>query len=99
MWKRLTHPNIAPLLGFTLAPSQLISEWMSGGDLQNYIEKNPEANRLGLVGISCCVYSALTSVTSYWVSPRASATSTPAMCLMRTSRGYVTILTLVSPPY
>ena len=51
MWKRLTHPNIVPLLGVTLVPPQLISEWMSGGDLRDYIRKNPDANRLGLVGV------------------------------------------------
>jgi serine/threonine protein kinase len=50
VWKHLTHPNIVPLLGVTFAPPQLISEWMSGGDLRDYINKNPEANRLGLVG-------------------------------------------------
>jgi serine/threonine protein kinase len=51
VWKRLTHPNIVPLLGVTLVPPQLISEWMSGGDLRDYIKKNPDANRLGLVGV------------------------------------------------
>jgi serine/threonine protein kinase len=51
VWKRLTHPNIVPLLGVTLVPPQLISEWMSGGDLLDYIKKNPDANRLGLAGV------------------------------------------------
>ena len=41
MWKHLTHPNIVPLLGVTVSPFQLISTWMSGGDLPGYIEKNP----------------------------------------------------------
>ena len=50
MWKRLVHPNILPLLGITIAPLQLISNWMSGGDLPDYIKKHPEADRLELVG-------------------------------------------------
>lgn len=50
MWKRLTHPNIMPLFGVTLTPPQLISEWISGGNLQEYIEKYPDVDRLGLVG-------------------------------------------------
>ena len=51
MWKYLAHPNIVPLLGVTTAPFQLISNWMSGGDLPGYIEKNPDADRLKLVGV------------------------------------------------
>ena len=50
MWKRLTHPNILPLLGVTITPFQLVSNWMSGGDLPEYIKKYPDADRLGLVG-------------------------------------------------
>ena len=52
MWKRLVHPNIVPLLGVTTSPRlQLISEWMSGGDLLAYIKAHPDADRLGLVGV------------------------------------------------
>ena len=51
MWKRLMHPNILPLLGVTIVPFQLVSNWMSGGDLPDYIKKNPDADRLGLVGV------------------------------------------------
>ncbi|KAF9644146.1 kinase-like protein [Thelephora ganbajun] len=49
MWKRLTHPNIVPLLGITTTPFQLISDWMSGGDLPGYIAKNPDVDRIGLL--------------------------------------------------
>jgi len=50
-WKHLEHPNIVPLLGITIAPSppQLISDWISGGNLTNYIGDHPGADRLGLV--------------------------------------------------
>ena len=49
MWKRLMHPNIVPLRGITITPFQLISDWMPGGDLPDYIKKHPDAHRLGLV--------------------------------------------------
>ena len=52
IWKRLTHLNILPFLGTTIAPLQLISAWMSGSDLQEYIKKNLDADRLKPVGIT-----------------------------------------------
>ena len=52
VWKHLVHPNIVPFRGVTAAPLQLISDWMSGGDLTNYINQHPDANLLGLVGPS-----------------------------------------------
>ena len=52
MWKHLTHPNVLSLLGATITPKfQLISNWMSGGDLLAYIKKNPDVDRLKLVGV------------------------------------------------
>ena len=51
MWKHLMHPNIVPLLGVTITPFQLISDWMPGGDLLEHIRKNPDADRLGLVSV------------------------------------------------
>ncbi|KAF9643876.1 kinase-like protein [Thelephora ganbajun] len=46
MWKRLKHPNIVPLLGVTITPLQLISTWMPGGNLPEYIKTHPNADRL-----------------------------------------------------
>ena len=64
MWKRLTHPNVVPLLGVTVTPFQLVSDWMSGGDLPDYI-KHPNADRLGLVGsFLLCLFHAY-SIASY----------------------------------
>ena len=57
MWKRLTHPNILPLLGVTIDPPQLVSEWMPGGDLQEYIKRDADANRLELVGVPSVVFT------------------------------------------
>ena len=51
MWKHLTHPNILPLLGVTIGPFQLVSNWMPGGNLPEYIGEHPDADRLGLVGL------------------------------------------------
>ena len=51
VWKHLKHPNIVPFLGVTMDPIQLISDWMPGGDLTEYIANNPDADRLGLVGV------------------------------------------------
>ena len=56
MWKRLTHPNILPLLGITLTPFQLVSSWMSGGDLSGYVKNHPDADRLVLVGVAPIVF-------------------------------------------
>ena len=50
MWKGLTHPNILPLLGVIVNRFQLISNWMSGGNLPEYIKKNSDVDRLELVG-------------------------------------------------
>ena len=49
VWKHLDHPNIVPLLGVTSTPLQLISEWMTGGNLTEYIGKHPDTDRLGIV--------------------------------------------------
>ena len=49
-WKHLNHPNIVPFLGATLDPPQLVSAWMSGGSLREYINEHPGKNRLVLVG-------------------------------------------------
>ena len=55
-WKRLTHPNILSLLGVTIDHFQLISDWMSGGDLPDYIKNHSDADRLGLVGAPPVVF-------------------------------------------
>jgi len=56
MWKRLAHPNILPLLGITVTPMQLISDWISGGELLGYIKTHPDADRLRLVGVPPVVF-------------------------------------------
>ena len=53
VWKNLDHPNILPLLGITVGPSQLqlVSKWVSGGNMGEYIKKHPDADRRRLVGV------------------------------------------------
>ena len=61
MSKHLAHQNIVPLLGVTIDPLELISEWMSGGDLTGYIANHADAGVLSLVGFpSTALYGALT---------------------------------------
>lgn len=50
MWKNLNHPNIVPFEGVTLDPLQLVSEWMPGGELRNYVKSSREMDLLSLVG-------------------------------------------------
>ena len=56
MWKHLNHSKIIPLLRITAIPLQLISDWMSGGDLLDYIKKHPHADRLKLVSVPLAVF-------------------------------------------
>lgn len=51
IWKHLSHPNIVPFKGVTLDPPQLVSEWIPGGELREYIKENPSANLINLVGL------------------------------------------------
>jgi hypothetical protein len=52
MWSALRHPNVLPLLGVTMAGTQfsMVSEWMNKGNINEFVEVDPDANRLELVG-------------------------------------------------
>ena len=85
MWKHLAHPNFVPLFGVVHSPSvsytplQLISEWVPGGDLTEYIKKYPDTGRLDLVGVLPVVFDpALTPTTSCLMSPKVSTIFTLA---------------------
>jgi len=56
IWARLTHENILPLLGVTIDPPQLVSNWMTGGDLPGYVRRRPGADLLRLVGVCPVVF-------------------------------------------
>jgi len=84
VWKRLEHRNIVPLLGITSNPLQLVSEWMTGGDLTEYINKYPDADRISLVSAPAVVFDPMLTpppppATSYLTSLEAFTFSIPAI--------------------
>jgi len=52
IWKRLSHPNVLPLLGVSVSKDpqyfRIISEWMPNGNVMEFIKSNPQTNRLSL---------------------------------------------------
>ena len=50
-WKHMSHPNVVPFLGIseTLFPFCIISPWLSGGNILEYIRRYRGVNRLHLV--------------------------------------------------
>ena len=52
MWKTLRHPNIVTFLGVPtrIPPFEIVCDWMEDGRITEYIEKNKQADRIGLVG-------------------------------------------------
>ena len=52
MWSALRHPNVLPLLGATMAGTQfiMVSEWMGNGNINEFVETYPDADRFELVG-------------------------------------------------
>jgi len=51
VWKGLHHPNVLPLLGVTMTTNRfaIVSEWMRNGDINEFVKKHANANRLELV--------------------------------------------------
>lgn len=51
-WKSLQHPNVLPLLGVVMTGTDfaMVSEWMSNGNIKEFIAADPDANRFELVG-------------------------------------------------
>ena len=49
--KHFSHPNILPVVEVSeeLFPFCVMTPWMSGGNIMQYIQKDPSANRLMLV--------------------------------------------------
>ena len=52
IWRHLRHPNVVPLVGVTISPDRcsLVSDWTDNGTILRFIRKNPDANRIDLVG-------------------------------------------------
>jgi serine/threonine protein kinase len=59
-WKTLRHPNVLPLLGVTMSRDQfaMVSEWMTNGNINEFIEKRMDANRFELVKFQTLLPSA-----------------------------------------
>jgi len=51
-WKFLRHPNVLPLVGVTMSEARfaMISDWMADGNINDFVGKHPDVDRLGLVG-------------------------------------------------
>ncbi|KAG8724266.1 hypothetical protein FRC09_020554 [Ceratobasidium sp. 395] len=55
-WSKCHHPNVLPLTGLANLRDQLatVSPWMDNGDIRDYVNKQPDADRFNLcAGIAC----------------------------------------------
>jgi hypothetical protein len=50
-WRSLNHPNVLPLLGVKIDGKRfiMVSEWMVNGNINQFVEENPDADLLDLV--------------------------------------------------
>ena len=50
-WKALRHPNVLPLLGVVVTGNQfaMVSEWMTNGNINQFVKAHQDANRFELV--------------------------------------------------
>lgn len=53
MWSKAKHPNVHELMGLMMFQGHLgmVSLWMKNGNVHEYIEGHPDANRYQLVGL------------------------------------------------
>lgn len=51
-WKSLHHRNVLPLIGVIMSEDHfaMVSDWMVNGNINEFVKRNPGADRLGLVG-------------------------------------------------
>jgi len=50
-WKTLRHPNVLPLLGVIMTEDRfgMVSEWMSNGNINQFVMEHRDVNRFELV--------------------------------------------------
>ena len=50
-WKTLCHPNVLPLLGVMMTENRfaMVSEWMTNGNINQFLRAHSDANRFELV--------------------------------------------------
>lgn len=53
-WKNLRHPNVLPLLGVFMTETKfaMVSEWMTNGNINQFVAVRQDANRFQLVSLS-----------------------------------------------
>lgn len=51
IWKKLSNPNILPLIGASMHGPELVmvSEWMNNGNVKQYLRTNSHVNKPSLV--------------------------------------------------
>uniref|UniRef100_A0A8H7XY33 Protein kinase domain-containing protein n=1 Tax=Psilocybe cubensis TaxID=181762 RepID=A0A8H7XY33_PSICU len=56
LWTRLLHPNVATFLGFFINDNQhcFLGQYYVRGNVLEYLERYPEANRLSMLHQACC---------------------------------------------
>jgi serine/threonine protein kinase len=56
-WKALQHLNVLPLVGVVVTDNEfaLVSEWMSNGNINQFVREHRDANRFGLVSFTGCL--------------------------------------------
>ena len=61
MWSTLRHSNVLPLLGVTMTGNRpaMVSEWMTNGNMNEFLKVHRNADRLGLVGLQLKLISVL----------------------------------------
>ena len=55
-WKRLSHPNILPLIGVMMDDKEyaMVAPWMDNGNIMEFLRENPQANSLKLARTIFC---------------------------------------------
>ena len=50
-WKALRHPNVLQLVGVIMTDDEfaMVSEWMSNGNINQFVREHRDANRFELV--------------------------------------------------
>lgn len=57
IWSRLQHRNVLPFLGLVdlsgenMMETGLVSPWVKSGNVTDYLQKNPGANRVPMVRV------------------------------------------------
>jgi len=93
LWKRLSHSNVVPFLGVCdePAPLSMVSEWMPNGDVRQYVQDYPEADRLQLVCLSAppCYTTFVLHYVSFLISATGYSFYTLTTLFMVISKEYV----------